>query len=219
MLAHAMPPAPKKALRAPILPKDLEDRTLESLDAVEVDQAFLDAPALANQRGDHVRFDGVRIVGGSLASTKVTPMSFLDVVAERTDFSMIEWPSSKLTRVELRECRATGAKLLDGELTDVKFVACHLDYASFAKARLRQVTFEKCRLREADFSSADLAGTTFVDCEMEGVDFANAKFQAVDVSTSILGELRIGAGDVRGLVVNREQAVVLAQLFGLVVRD
>jgi hypothetical protein len=39
------------------------------------------------------------------------------------------------------------------------------------------------------------------------------------VSTSSLSEVRVGAGDVRGLVVNREQATVLSQLFGLVLCD
>ncbi len=34
-----------------------------------------------------------------------------------------------------------------------------------------------------------------------------------------LSEVRVGANDIRGLVVNREQATVLSQLFGLVVRD
>ncbi len=214
-----MPPPAKKAIRAPILLKNLEPRALSGLDCVDLDQARIEGVAFANERGDQLRFDGVKLVAGTLASTKITSLTFLDVMAERTDLSMAEWPSAKLTRTELRDCRVTGAKLLEGELVDVRFVDCQLDYASFASARFRQVAFERCRLREADFSGADLAGTLFVDCEMQGVDFSGAKLQGVDVSRSKLGEVRVGAGDVRGLIVNQEQATVIAQLFGLVVRD
>lgn len=36
---------------------------------------------------------------------------------------------------------------------------------------------------------------------------------------SSLSQVRLGAGDVRGLVVSREQAVVIARLFGIVLQD
>jgi uncharacterized protein YjbI with pentapeptide repeats len=81
------------------------------------------------------------------------------------------------------------------------------------------VSFEACRLKEADFTGADLAGTSFVRCDLSGTDFSGAKLRGADMSTSTLGEIRVGAGDVRGLVVNREQAAMLSRLLGLVLRD
>ena len=56
-------------------------------------------------------------------------------------------------------------------------------------------------------------------CDLSGGDFTGAKLHGADVSSSSLGEVRVGAGDVRGLVVNREQAAALSRLFGLVVRE
>jgi uncharacterized protein YjbI with pentapeptide repeats len=212
-------PSLKKALRAPILSKELEPRALASLDAAELEQCRLEASDLSNQTGDHVRFDGVRLLGGALASTTLTHLTWLDVLCERCDLSMIEWPGAKLTRVEVRECRITGAKLHEVEFDNVRFVESQLDYASFSGARFRQVSFEGCQLREADFSRADLAGTSFIRCDLKGADLTGAKLHGADVSSSSLSEIRIGAGDVRGLIVNREQATVLSQLFGLVVRD
>jgi uncharacterized protein YjbI with pentapeptide repeats len=210
---------PKKALRAPILPKELEPRTLTSLDAAELEQCRLDACTLSNQSGERIRFDGVRILGGTLSATKLTYLTWLDVLCERCDLSMIEWRGPKLTRVETRGCRITGARFHDGEFDNVRFVECQLDYTSFSKARFHNVAFEACRLKEADFSAAHLAGASFIRCDLKGVDFTGAKLHGADVSTSSLSEVRVGAGDVRGLVVNREQAAVLSQLFGLVLCD
>ena len=210
---------PKKAIRAPILPAALEPRTLTSIDAAELEQCRLDVCTLSSQSGERVRFDGVKVLGGTLGATKLTHLTWTDVLCERCDLSMIEWRGAKLSRVEFRECRITGAKLQEGELDDVRFVECQVDYASFAEARFRRVAFEGCRLKEADFSETDLAGTSFLRCDLSGVDFTRAKLHGVDVSTSSLGEVRVGAGDVRGLVVNREQATVLSQLFGLVLCD
>ncbi|WP_394832934.1 pentapeptide repeat-containing protein [Pendulispora rubella] len=212
--------AKKKTLRSPILPKDLASQSPDRLDTLDLDGSLLESCDLANQRGDYIRFDGVRVVGGAMNDTKLTRVSWLDVVCERCTLSMIDWPAAKLTRVEFQGCRMTGGKLGEGELDDVRFAECHLDFASFARARFRQVVFERCRIAEADFNQADLTGTTFIDCELHGADFTRAKLDGADVSRSTLGELRVDARDLRGLVVSREQAAALSRsLLGLVIQD
>jgi uncharacterized protein YjbI with pentapeptide repeats len=214
-----MPP-PAKALRAPVLPNHLELRSLAALtDGEAIEQCRIDGGSLADVAAERVRFDGVRLVGGTLGASKLTHLSWLDVACERCDLSMVVWQSPKLTRVEVRGSRMTGAKLIEGELESVRFIDCHLDYATFSGTRFKQVSFESCRLEEADFRGADLTGVSFLSCELRGADFGRAKLQGADVSTSRLNDVHVGASEVRGLVVNREQAAVLAKLFGLVVRD
>ncbi len=208
----------KKTLRAPILAKELELVPLSSLNGVELTQSRILDCAQSGARGRHVNLDGVLVVGGSLSETTISQLSWLDVVCERCDLSMCEWPAAKLTRVEFRDCRLTGARFSQAELSHVRFVGCQLDYAAFSRAQFRQALFENCRLTEAYFSEATLAGTAFVGCQLDGVDFTRAKLQGADVSESTMTDMRIGAEDVRGMVVNGAQAVALAQLFGLVVR-
>jgi uncharacterized protein YjbI with pentapeptide repeats len=212
-----MRPAPK--IRPPILAKELDAIEIKRLDGLELDQCRVEGCALAGETGERIRFDGVRIVAGVLTETKLEILSFVDVLCERCDFSMVEWQKAKLTRVELRGSRVTGAKVLQGEFDNVRFVDCHLEYASFPGARFRSVSFEQCRLKEADFSGADLSGTMFTECDLDGVDFTRAKLQGADVSASMFREIRVGAGDVRGLVVSREQATAFSRLFGLVIGD
>jgi uncharacterized protein YjbI with pentapeptide repeats len=205
--------------RPPILARELPRADLKSLDDADVEQACLDAVSLARGRADRVRFEGVRLVGGQLSESHVTALRWVDVECERTDLSMTEWPGAQLTRVTFRDCLATGAKWAGCAIEDVRFIGCKLEYASLAAARLRRVSFEQCRLREADFSGADLAGTSFAECDLRGVDLVGAKLAGAQVWSSTMQEVRVEARDVRGLVVSREQAAALAQLFGIVVRD
>jgi uncharacterized protein YjbI with pentapeptide repeats len=209
----------KKLPRAPVLDKDLELVVLDETSDLELEQKRIEGCTLGKARSDRVSFDGVHVVGGSLSESHFERVNWLDVLVERADLSVLDWPAAKLARVEMRTCRATGARWTAGELDNVKFVDCQLDYATFAKSRFRHVVFERCRLREADFSEADLTGTSFVGCELNGVDFTRATLSAVDVSASTLTQARLSAGDVRGLIVSREQVIALAPLFGLVVRD
>src|SRR4051794_5681973 len=133
---------PKKPLRAPILAKALEPRALTSIDGAELDQCCVEACTLSDQVGENVRFDGVKIVGGTLSGTKITHINWLDVLCDRSDLSMIEWLGIMMMRVEVRGCRMTGAKLVEAELDNVRFVECQLDYVSFSAAKFRQVSFE-----------------------------------------------------------------------------
>jgi len=212
-------PNNRSTIRAPILPKDLEAAIISELDDVDIDRCRLERCACSGRRGERVRFDAVHAVGAELEETRLTDVRWLDVLCERCNLSMIDWPKAVLTRVELRGCRVSGATLLEGQFEDVRFVDCQLDFATFSGARFQRVAFERCRLKEAAFIGADLGGVAFVGCEMHGVDLTNAKLQGADVRSSLLNEVRVGPTDVRGLIVNKEQASVLAKLFGLVVRD
>jgi len=212
--------APPKAIREPKLPAELETRLLADLESGTVVEACrLEACTLSGTKAPSVRFDGVHIAGGALDESKLANLTWLDVVCERCNLSLLDWRGAKLTRVVVRGCRLTGAKLVECELDSVRFIDCHIDYASFSNTRFRQVVFESCQLREAHFHGADLTGTSFVGCELQGADFGRTKLQGVDVSSSNLGQITVGPADVRGLVVNRSQASELAKLLGLVVRD
>src|SRR3954471_1639239 len=122
-------PAAKKSIRSPILPKDLEVMAIASLEGADLERCRVEGCALSKETSEQVRFDAVSVVGGSLSETLLQHLNWLDVRCERCDLSMIVWPRAKLTRVEIRECRVTGAKVLEGELDEVRFVECQLDYA------------------------------------------------------------------------------------------
>jgi uncharacterized protein YjbI with pentapeptide repeats len=206
-------------VKPPVLAKELAQAKLETLEDAEVEAARVEKCELGKRRAARARFEGVHISGGTLSETRIDAITWMDVVCERCDLSLAEWPGAKLARVELRDCRATGLRLVDAEIEDARFVGCQLDYAVFSGARLRRVAFEKCRFVDADFGGADLMGTIFDDCELASVELGGAKLGGVDVRTSRVRDVRVTTRDVRGLVVTRDQAATLAKLFGLDVRD
>jgi uncharacterized protein YjbI with pentapeptide repeats len=219
-LWRAMRAVPPEVVNPPTLPAQLEPRTLTSLEAQAViEECRLEACTLSRTKATPVRFYGVHLVGVALDESELPNLTWQDVICERCNLSMVNWRGARLTRAVVRGCRVTGGKLSEGELDDVRFIDCQLDYASFADTRFRQVVFESCQLRDANFRGADLAGTRFVECDVQRADFAGAKLRGADVSSSNANGITVGAGEVRGLVVSRQQAADLATLFGLVVRD
>jgi uncharacterized protein YjbI with pentapeptide repeats len=205
--------------RQPTLDRDLEPAALTDLEDADLDCVEIEGTALAKQSSHRVRFTSVRVVRADLSETKVAVLRWLDVECVRSQLSLVEWPEAKLARVVFRDSRATGARMEGAELEDVRFVGCQLDYAAFPGAKFSRVTFERCRLRNADFGASDLSGTMFLECDLHGVTFLGANLAKVDICTCSGSDVRIEAKDVRGLIVNSQQAAALARLFGLVVRD
>jgi uncharacterized protein YjbI with pentapeptide repeats len=214
-----MVPRSLKAPSAPRIPPGIEPRALTSLRAFDcLETCRLDGCDLSKQKAERVAFDAVRVEGGTMAESRLSKLRWTDVACARTDLSTVVWEEAKLTTVEFRDCRMTGAILPDAELDGVRFVGCHMAYASFSGAKFRQVSFSSCRLDESIFTGAKLMGTSFFDCELGGVDLEGATLKDVDVSTSRLSQVKVGVKDLRGLIVSREQAAALAALLGLVVR-
>jgi uncharacterized protein YjbI with pentapeptide repeats len=209
-----------KGIQAPAIPEGIAPRSAAALGRGMVLEACrLEGCALGHAKAAAVRFEGVHIVGGALAESDLVDLTWIDVVCERCDLSMIQWRGARLTRVVFRGCRLTGCKIAEGALESVRFIDSHADFATFSDSRFRCVAFESCQIREGYFHGADLAGTAFVECDLQGADFSRAKLRGADVSTSNAGGIKVGPTDVPGLVVSRPQAATLATLFGLVVRD
>ena len=162
--------------------------------------------------------DGVRLQRCTMSGANVTRADWRNVVANGCDLSASSFEETTLDRVELVDCTLVGARWSAARLSDVHFVRCRLDLASFWSARFQRVSFEECKLREADFHGADLSGVVFSDCDLERVNLADTTLKGTDLISSQIGGIQVGARSLPGLIVNREQAVELAVVLGLVVR-
>jgi uncharacterized protein YjbI with pentapeptide repeats len=110
---------------------------------------------------------------------------------------------ARLPRLDLRNCRVSGANLAnvavsdgvaercafenvrltgfswhEGILRDVSFRGCRIDMASFAASRLERVLFEGCMLAQAELQDARLSAVVFVDCDMREIDLAGVRLSA-----------------------------------------
>lgn len=210
----------KAGIRAPMIREPLDSLALTELEErASISSVFLERCRIAAASVAGVRFDTVRLVGGSLADTTLTQPSWLDVRCESCDLSGAVWEKPTFTRVEFRDSKLVGARWNEATFEDVRFVSCQLHLAAFWSARCERVTFEKCALQEVDFHSADLSRVPFDQCDLSGANLAEAKLVGADVKTSNIQGVRLGHSEVRGLIVSREQAVAIAKILGVEVAE
>lgn len=102
-----------------------------------------------------------------------------------------------LRRVELRQCRLTGAELAEGTLSDVTFTECRLDLVGLRMARLERVVFRDCRMTECDLYESSLTDVLFERCELRQARFSSARLKRVELRGCDLAGL-LGVEALRG---------------------
>jgi uncharacterized protein YjbI with pentapeptide repeats len=111
----------------------------------------------------------------------------VDVAVRDVDWANRQARGLVARRVELRQCRLTGAELAEAMLTDVTFVDCRLDLAGLRMAKLERVVFRDCRMSECDLYEASLTDVLFERCELReatvsGVKLERAEFRGCDLA-------------------------------------
>jgi uncharacterized protein YjbI with pentapeptide repeats len=173
----------------------------------------------AGQEASRVLFEQVHFKRVNLSRTRLPGVQWSDARLEGCDLSGVEWEKARLRRVELVGCRLVGARLLDAQLDDVLFRECQGDLAIVWSAVCRRVRFEQTRLREASFLKADLPGAVFDGCDLERADLREAQLLGADLRHSTLSGMQVGLRELRGAIIDSTQAIYVASLTGVVIRD
>jgi len=179
----------------------LRDTKLDAISShhLQLDSAILERVALAGSRFASIHLRDVRFLGCDLANVETRALTAI--------------------RVEFVDCHMTGFRVTEGcQADDVLIAEGSQQYAQFVAARFRFSEFVDCNLIDAAFGSADLRGCIFRGCALRNADFSDAKLEGVDLRGSAIEGLRLGPRDVRGVIVEPAQAMVLSTLLGICIR-
>lgn len=185
--------------------EDLEDCVFlgESLPVLE---DALDVRSCRFEKCDLRAADGCRI-------------SFVDCVLDHCDLSGVVLEKCTLQRVRLVGCRLTGARFSEGTLMNVAFEDCQMDYCAVDKEKVQHVEIKRCTVKESMWIECRWSDLVLRDCTLDGSEFARTSMKGLDLSGCRFSHLRVDVQALRGVRVNREQAMTLSLLLGLVITD
>ncbi|MDX9990838.1 MAG: pentapeptide repeat-containing protein [Anaerolineales bacterium] len=210
----------QKNVQPPQFPKHMPSGLLAALeDDGEYSTLALSGCNLANSKASYLLFEQILFRRVTLGPSQHTKPRFVDCQLEASDLSGIDWEKARFRRVEFLGCRLMGAQLLDAEFEDVTFKDCNLESAVFSSAKFSAACFENCLLPDVSFESTDLCGVVFDNCDLAQADLRQARLNGTDFRSSRLGGIQVGAQELKGAIVDSTQAVQIASLIGLVVRE
>jgi uncharacterized protein YjbI with pentapeptide repeats len=146
-------------------------------------------------------------------------LRLLDVQLEACDLTGAIWEQARLQRVTFNGCRLRGVQLLEAHCENAVFHDSLLENSNFASATFKAARFENCDLREAVFTEADLGNVVFQRCDLTHADLRGSKLTGADLRGSIISGMQVGAPELKGAIIDPTQAVQVASLLGLSVKE
>jgi uncharacterized protein YjbI with pentapeptide repeats len=145
--------------RPPGVPTIADELPERGLNEIELDdEARIEHVALTGALPPGTVARGATIeearIRGSLAGAKLHDFHLHDAQLTGADLANIDLQGAHLNRLEIANCRMTGAQLIETTLVDVTLAGCRLDFANLTLARLDRVVFRDCQLDEASFDQA-----------------------------------------------------------------
>lgn len=184
--------------------------------------------------------EGWSITGADLCAENLQEMTFRGCVFQGCRFSGSNLKGASFVDVEFRHCNFSGAKVDEAyfcrcKMTDIKALAsqwidcrlqyvaiehsnmqqCNLSGASLEQVRLTEVDFSEswwneCKQKQVQISRCDFIKTSFFKTQMQDMDFTTSQLEGITVSTE--------GKELKGAVVNVQQAAELARIFGVIIR-
>lgn len=146
--------------------------------------------------------------------------SFFDVVFENCDFSNSSFSDACFKNCMFLECRAVSADFYGSSFRHVSFEKCNIEDAGFDAVRMSYVkaedtdfseaSFSKCNITNVEWKKTSFRKASFFKTLLRGIDFTQCDVEGIVISD--------GKEELKGAVVNQEQAVEFAKRLGLVIK-
>ncbi|MDH6358217.1 pentapeptide repeat-containing protein [Parabacteroides sp. PF5-9] len=183
--------------------------------------------SFSNQSVESVKRERLIIYGCLFSNCIFTDSHFRkaqlnDVVFKNCDLSNIHLSGSSFTRVEFNGCKLTGTNLSETQLNHVLFRECRGEYINLSGSNQRNVFYQRCNLRGGAFDNCVIHEVGFETCNLVEAEFYQTALKGVDLSDSEIAGIRVStvvSPELRGVTVNTLQALELANLLGVKIRE
>lgn len=210
------------ARKSPIIPARTELTPISKSEfdyEMTIERGLLVDVVVADNRFHHGMIDKSRLDGVTVAGANADGIIVRHTELTRCDWSNTSVESSSWSDTIFDGCKLTGTVFNRAVFKNVELIDIRADLAQFQHAKFQGVRFENCNLQHAFFNGAKLPKTVFAGCDLTGVDFSGATITGSDLRRSKIDGIKIGPEQLKGVIVTQDQALYLAGLSGLVVRD
>ena len=150
------------------------------------------------------RLERVQFIGSIFRYARL-----VDCVITDSDFSGAVMEECSLSRVEFRNCRASGLQAPMGRFDDVGFFSCKLDGANFRLSSWKRADMGEADLADSDFYGAKMPASRIVHCDLSRAELSKADLAGSRLSGSNLDNVR-GASTLRRITISVDQITPLA---------
>lgn len=204
-------------IKEPKMKRQLEEATFSIFsDEVIEDVYFFDLEIPSNVLT--IEFNGCHFKNVCFSRIP-TSISFYDSIFEECDFSNVTLDNACFMRCCFSNTKLMGLVLSNVSIQDVLFSSCMLDYASFLESSITKCIFQNCSIKEVRFFKMKYQLVEFNTCEIIRLENISTSLKDIDFSSCLLIGGTFSLPDLRGVILNSEQALEITKLFGILIKD
>lgn len=145
--------------------------------------------------------------------------TLIDCVFDHCDLSNVDLNSSCLRRVEFRHCSLVGIDASVCVMEDVLFQRCNARLSNFSNSQMKNCEMKENRFDECSMNDCRIKGLELDNCVFTGTEFLHTSLNKIDFSTSVIEGIALSGPELKGIIVSPYQAVDLAKILGIVVKE
>ena len=153
---------------------------------------------------DYVKFNGIDITNSLFEMSNLSNIALLDHT-----YNNIKFINRNLL----------GTTFIDSYLDNIEFINCNLKYSNFSGTNLKYIKFNNCNLEDAIFNETKWKNLSFSDSNINNCEFQKTKLENLDLSDTEFTTLKIDSQKIKGLILNMNQALIIANLLGIKIKN
>lgn len=144
---------------------------------------------------------------------------FADVIFDHCDLSNCDLSECVFRRCEFHNCRMTGVDLSICTFQDVLLQESQCMYANLNGTNWKNSEWMNTLLQEASLHDLKWNALIIHECDFSGCEIMHTSLNELDLRTSLIEGIAVDPNDLKGCIVNVQQALSLAQLLGIVIKE
>lgn len=161
---------------------------------------------------EEVRFVKCRLTGCDFSSCALKQVTF-----EQCDLSNCMWKNSYFRDAVFSECKGDGGNFSQSSFINTSINGGSYHYGNFSVTLWKNSEIKNSQFGDAFFSEAKFKKMIFDHVNLIRTDFFKTQLKGMDLSTCLIDGISVSDtyAELKGLKLNVEQAVVIAQLLGV----
>jgi uncharacterized protein YjbI with pentapeptide repeats len=207
-------------LLAPNLPPNLPLSQMNQFhDEDNVELSLIQDCTIEVQSAENLKINQVVFKNVVFKNVHWPGVKLTDTVFEQCDLSNIDFSQCNMDRVKLINCKLVGINMAESSLRNIVIDNCNATYAVLRYLKCKRGSFRNTSFVEADIYSATLTDLSFTCCNLDRVQFSGTNLAGIDLSTCQFYQLALTPDDLRGCIIDAAQAIALANIFGVVIKE
>ncbi len=148
-----------------------------------------------------------------------TRSDFMDVLFEHCDLSNAVLFRSSFRRVRFEKCRLIGCDFSESAMQDFEVIDSAALLSNWNASVMKHAAIRNTQLAEASFSSLKHQKLLLEHCDLTKADFFKTDLNGLDFSSDEIQGIVLDPDHIKGVTVTSVQALMLAGLLGVLIKD